>query len=645
MGINSNIRLDEKKGKRALFVDFFDTLMFRHVHPYIVARRWAELLAASTGVETAEYYIRKRKENWGSGGEMNRKIYVQTSGLRMSEEDFVEMSIELECAVEIGVQYVNKRLLKWLRKQKTEGKRLYVVSDFHLGKERIEQFVRAQGVESELIDGIYVSCDMGASKKEGGLYEKVLLSEGLRGKEVLMVGDNRRTDGEMARRYGIEVRIRENMIRKAEYQVRRFVGNDYRRRAFVQIRRDCYKRGGAFSEYALLYATFTERLRKAVEADGSPAVTFLSREGWFLKRLFDDYQGLFVDKEGRVETQYMLCSRRCGQSLREHFEEELEKQRISIKDWLKALGYGGAIIGELAEKYGVEESLLNANKETIGENEEWRRLMSKEDFGEMVRTRLSEIREAGKEYAMQFVRGGRLTLVDIGWVGTMQESIKEVTGAETQGYYLGVNNGRYSKETHHGLLFTHMANGMGNTAYSHVLRANIQLYEELASAPHGSALGYYRGEYGLPKVEQEWAENERRMYEEVIRDRQEEMRLKARGVWAWSEGAEDKRRTRECAKTVLRSALYGDQSRLFFLRKLDEGFFWNATHETCGIEYDPKRVKLRWSMVTHAEEWVRYWAKAQRYIDRKGKVWRVLFKLAVPYIYMYIWLSARMRNR
>lgn len=48
----------------------------------------------------------------------------------MTKEEFAELSKKIDIYIEFGVQYLNREIVDFLRKQKQQQKRIVLVSDF-----------------------------------------------------------------------------------------------------------------------------------------------------------------------------------------------------------------------------------------------------------------------------------------------------------------------------------------------------------------------------------------------------------------------------------------------------------------------------------------------------------------------------------
>lgn len=602
--------------KDIIFTDFFDTIMFRHIHPFQVRNRWCHIVAKRYGVDESDLVKASRIVRQDKYTNLYSDIYKTMKDLqqKVSLEDFIHVSLDIETAVEIGCQYLNKRYWKCLKKWKEQGKKIIIVSDFHLPKESFVDFLLAKNIDPEFFDAIYISSDFGLSKAKGNLYDYVLNDFGCTASDVCMIGDNAIADGKRANACGIESKIIPNYLPKLKGQIARRLHRDYSHTAFKKIRREAYN--NPFSEYSLLFFLFTKALYEKLSSKKEKSVTFLAREGFFLKELFDDYQSLLLENNEKIDTKYLKCSRRAAKSLSKDYLLGLVMKDISISDYLMSLGYTQKEIFEISKKnYDLH-------------SEEIEKLTTQRHKDNVV---------AAKKYMSQFVVDGHVNIVDIGWCGTMQNAVSSILNIPAYGYYLGLNNSPYDLSNREGLLFDYNKEKGISSNYADILRTNIQLYEELAAAPHGSALGYRLDEEGNAYVTEDWAENEKLMYENVISKKQKELRLICKAISAWCYEQDFNKMLKICAKTVLRSALIADEKRLNFLESLDKGFIDNCGKQSKGLKYDAKSVKIGLDILYAPERYTRYFAKVQRALKARASV---LQRMYLPIAWggvIYIW--------
>lgn len=200
-----------------IFVDYFDTTCFRHIHSSQVYLQWAKVMKTKfpklkvvTDKElVALRHIAHHKDN----EQYKEKTYRDTMSdlydmlqkrieLLVGKKEFVDASYDIDVNVEIGCQYGNRKILNLLRREKKKGKKIFLVSDFYLSSEAYKDFMVNLQCE-DLFDKIYVSESCNHTKAAGDLYDFILQENGIKASEVVMIGDCKHADVRMAQRCGL----------------------------------------------------------------------------------------------------------------------------------------------------------------------------------------------------------------------------------------------------------------------------------------------------------------------------------------------------------------------------------------------------------------------------------------------------------
>lgn len=173
--------------------DIFDTLTVR---PFFRPRDLFYFLEAESGLE-GFHDARIEAERSARRAEFEPdidRIYGFLDPKYSSLKDIeIESEIEFSRPDPDGVSLFRYAL--------EQGKKTVLVSDMYLGKGIIEKILERNGISG--YSALYVSSDLKASKRAGSLYGKVLEDLGLDGKDVLMIGDNPRSDLAQARSSGL----------------------------------------------------------------------------------------------------------------------------------------------------------------------------------------------------------------------------------------------------------------------------------------------------------------------------------------------------------------------------------------------------------------------------------------------------------
>ena len=181
--------------------DIFDTLVFRTVQKPTdlfaqMARENGRLnfFDLRTGAER-----RAREEKFSAGG--TREVSIRDIYAVLSRDAGMEAEegIRAELRAEKGCCFANPFLKQVFTLLLQAGKPVLIVSDMYLPGEMMRELLASCGYEG--YEKLYVSCDYGCSKGDGGLYR--LVREEYPGKRVIHVGDNAQSDVRMALKSGL----------------------------------------------------------------------------------------------------------------------------------------------------------------------------------------------------------------------------------------------------------------------------------------------------------------------------------------------------------------------------------------------------------------------------------------------------------
>lgn len=478
--------------KSVILVDCFDTVIHRAEHPYSILKKWAFCIARLYPRFQADEIFQDRFAIIHDGGkqiglwgiyfvyeEMAKKYISQN---RLSEEEheaFVGDLKYFELVCESSAHYIDEKTVKILRDNR--DKKIYCVTDYHLFSEDILLLLKRLGID-DLFDGVFSSASCGASKYAGSLYEKVLNHIGATGKECLMIGDNRRADIINARRYGIEGLFLPHPIHKSMLRIENKL-TIIRKSTISKTAKKIWKASDAYEEYIVLFYVFSQRLYNAARKENIKKIVFLSREGYFLKRCFEIYQRFCVPAGERLKTDYLICSRRAIQSVQPNKCRPENYNRISLLNYFRAIGFSKEEVSQLPIPFDAERLI-----DDFPNSAEANFIRTDTIIRHKINERLELNNSAFRKYVESKTDGNILCLVDVGWHGSVQQGIEQVfNNIKTQGYYIGIYgdlpNPPYDIRRR-GLIF-HKSSDGEKSPYFYVFRSNIQIYEQLLSAPHG----------------------------------------------------------------------------------------------------------------------------------------------------------------
>lgn len=537
-------------------VDFFDTIVTRRVEPehtkVMAAHQLARLLSGPVDGEQIYRYrqqIEKElcEQNFRATGELEFRFDDLAQALRQAltgadpESAVAELPqftadmLAIEVAVEKAVQTVCPRMETVLENLHHRSYSLLLLSDFYLPEPQFRELVAFHRL-SHLFSGIYVSCDCGASKGSGNIYRMLCEQLQVVPRQLVMIGDNGHADIEMARNHGLHA----IHVKRQPGNTRPTAGapDSRRTREFDSIA-DALPGTAPFPELVLSLWRFTHLLVDKLLREKVRDVFFLSKEGQFLKQLFDRYQSNIFGSP-KITSHYLLASRKSTfiGSLRsldqEDFSRLLDHYRdLSIREFLQSLNFPEETVEHLIAKLAGdgEKRLPNLKEQPLFAD-----LLAQTSFQSVYEVRRCRQRRNFLHYLDSFgvdYRKNGLHLVDVGWKGSIQDNIFHLLQGKStvHGYYIGSWHGtdRSIRNIKTGVLFDDHPEP---SPYLAVYNNNRSLFEMMLGANHGSANSYrdpeavgdaQRSHTIHPLVELCHVDQEQQLYETQIKPLQDKM--------------------------------------------------------------------------------------------------------------------------
>ncbi len=519
----------KEKIYQTVFVDCFNTIVLRTTSAKDVLFAWSSALGERYDHHPAYFYYAflSAQRTLSSRGffrngeaeftfrEISDRICRQLGDVDATH--FYEEALSLYIEAEQSFHAPNEALCQKLSALKKQGCKLYLLSDFYCGKAVVYKFLQNAGID--FFDDIFVSCDFGCSKRSGTLYRHALKQTGAKRSQTLMIGDNRFSDRLMARLNGLHA---EDPLTRPPV-MSETLKNELKKSTCERKYDEIFSAHGNkynYSNYAFTLYLFTKRLFERFSASGSKHLFFCSREGQFMKKLFDAYCAYHGHE---VDTRYLYISRNSVAALRPLEEENFEYVQqtypiASTSCFLKSISFS---------KEQIEEVLTHLKKDpdrrklgyyhsktyrTLLDDEVFRRI-----YGENQRRNVAAFTKYMESFGVDFRQDG-LVLVDVGWRGGVQYYLERFYGESVKihGYYIGLSKANPTKE---GLLWTKAKEKRtGNTLFHH----RILDYEQILRADHNRVAGYKLDGDGA-KVVFGTELDHHKLYEEFIRPMQEQI--------------------------------------------------------------------------------------------------------------------------
>ena len=494
-----------------IFVDCFNTIILRKLNSDEVIYKWLENVGNEFDIAPQIIYrlyskckillsIKKfcgKMETEVSLIEILDKIgsSLQAKVKDLNKQDFIQKALSIYIETESCNHRLNEEIIVQLKEYKRQNYKIYVLSDFYCSKNIIEEWLERLGVK-ELFDDIFVSCDYKTAKSTGGLYRQVIKLLKIKRSQVIMMGDNLHSDVFMARLNGLKAKhIKSPKMAnstKSKIEINKYNEN-------YKIIFNEYGKENNFSNYAFPLFVFIKRLYKSLKEQNVKNVFFLSREGQYLKKMFDNYCLILKQKysiESNIETHYLYASRNsllCA-GLKKIEEEDFHhlfqsSSNMSIKNFLRTLNFKEEEIHKIEKNstFDINKKIKNLPKSKI-----FNKLKKNEDFLKLYEEKRESQKVAFKKYLnsfnVDFEKEG-LVIVDIGWKGTMQSLFNKCFDNKIKitGYYVGNKSKSKPNDEKMGLLYDKYNKGLlGNNINKHT----IYNYEQICRADHNRCDGY-----------------------------------------------------------------------------------------------------------------------------------------------------------
>lgn len=510
--------------------DVFDTLVLRKVElptdVFLLVQNEYERRFGELEIDFRE--ARQQAERHG-----RKKVWAEQRHLEVTLEDVYASMVsdfridreaadrlhQIELQAEIDLATANPHMYQVYQYCLALGKRILLMSDMYLPKNVVERILLDCGYGGFKL---YLSSKTGKTKASGELYRYTRDDLGCRSDEILHIGDNYDSDIKKAKKLGIrtyhyrrpydksakptlfqEVSLSERTRREFPLQtsvframmINKFCVSDSR-----QTNGNTFWYDFGYKYAGTLLFVFVTWLYRNLKQNGIGRVYFLSRDAYIYHKLFKTLCDKIGDKT--IDSRYLYASRR---ALNFPSITELDERtvgflqsgttRMPVKDFLTRIGLDHRKYVSEIEAAGFRNEMHVVD--TPSEYEWLRSLFH----------RISEdiVRQAGREreYVFEYLEHSgffeytRFAVVDIGWHGTLQRSLIELSNLSGYkptilGYYLGTFQEPTDVEMEiHTLL---CKNSLPEHVHSIITKA-VEVFEQLHLAPHGS-LNTFRKEEG-----------------------------------------------------------------------------------------------------------------------------------------------------
>jgi len=396
---------------------------------------------------------------------------------------------------------------------KKKKKKVFAISDMYLTKEFIQEVLKENGYE---LDAVYVSSENFKVKGNASLFEEVYEKEKVSKEKWLHMGDNRISDVESPRKFGIHSYHYKNVLERSGFEnktgnvTESIIKGIQQNMLFTGEEITPWKRFG-ITCVAPIYYGFTNWLYQMTKHTDN--VYFLARDAYMIQKVYQ----LFTEKLNKnIDTYYLYCSRASYQ-IPTLIDGPKDLALDVLTRFNEAMGQKVRInsLGLDSKNYEKEFRNFRLTEDTIlTKNNVYKVQKFLSYIYEDITEKLKEKRDIVVKYLeqMNMNKYDKINIVDIGWAGSTQYALSLMLKEKTiTGYYFGTRKKMYENVKYNSFGYMYDSEEPEKT-YKHI-DENVMMYEFIFSAPHGTTLGFEEKNGKLHPILEDFKDNESAMKE------------------------------------------------------------------------------------------------------------------------------------
>lgn len=499
--------------------DIFDTLIVRKCMLPTDVFEMVEMKLAENGFMAEGFATARREAEILLEGTFPKlqDIYDVLQRTMDCSYECREMAYKMELWIEKKVCVPRKTMCAVYKKAIELGKRVILTSDMYLPEREMKILLTQCGIIG--YERLFISCEEKAEKKNGGMYKKLKASGYER---VLHVGDNEKTDGEMALKYNIDaftiLSPYEMMVQSSMHNILAYADSLEKRKMIGAIQTRlfddpfCLANGKGKVEIiygfdigyvflAPIVSCFLFFLADELKRQRMDKVLFCARDGYVIWKL---YQKLVENStEDLPRGVYFKTSRRAITVASIERDEDI--LLILKKPY-------NTTMGELLyNRFGVRHALgdIDAGNKAVSTKNASEVEKYILGYREKIISNAKCEKEAYLNYMHQehITDGNKIGIYDFCSGGTIQYYFKKITSKDVRGIYfatVNIPNTLFNDTTEMNTLFGNI--GQYETRYH--LAEHYMYMEAVLTDEHGTLIKYTPE--GNPIYDEQ--ENERRSY-------------------------------------------------------------------------------------------------------------------------------------
>ncbi|MCQ8819214.1 hypothetical protein NQT65_03185 [Pseudoalteromonas agarivorans] len=437
--------------------------------------------------------------------------YIHES-LNISKRELnILKSIEMQTELEFCTR--NEYIFSYYQQCIAQNKKVIFTSDMYLPKDIIKRILLNNGYEK--YENIYLSGEIRKSKYKGGLYKYILKELKCKSKKILHIGANFKEDIINAQHYNINIfyykKVSDYALKNTHFKRLRELYNKNlsieESLYFATITNKAYsKRNTKKADFwydfgyiycGIIYFGFIRWLTAQLANNEPDKVLFLARDGYIMHQT---YKLLNSDSSAPL-SEYMYASRRAINipTIRNKIDESSIKilchtfPNLSVKNYLERVDLCASNYTKEIHQVGFNDKdqiiLNNDDKQKLA-------LLFNLLVADVTKVSVIERRYLIKYLEqIKFIGAKKVAIVDIGWQGTIQNSLSELMNianekVEIDGYYIGTFQ-TAAKFIDKGMNMSgYMCNLSTPKNNFNILAESVHMFEFIFSAPHGSVIKF-----------------------------------------------------------------------------------------------------------------------------------------------------------
>lgn len=355
----------------------------------------------------------------------------------------------LECWIESNICVSNSQMMDVYEYARMSNKKIILVSDMYFSANFIREILMACGITG--YSELFVSCEYGASKIDGRLFDIVKRSVGCKCEDILHIGDGWKNDFMRTAVKGIRPYLVRNQSKLCYNNASGLQGIDALeytlQQKFIDNNLDTLSgqvEKFGFEVFGPLIYGFCKWLHGLFHVRGIEKVFFLAREGYLFKAV---YEKMYPDET--IPLNYLYVSRKSLLAPTYWISDDYESivksvaktKSVTVSNIIARWGLDPIIYKDAVHEVGLELEVAIDGHALI-ENTQLQKLYYrlKDDIVSNSKIKYDFL----ERYLKQYDFGGKVAVIDVGWNGGMQNAFCKIASVwskptEIFGYYMGIN--------------------------------------------------------------------------------------------------------------------------------------------------------------------------------------------------------------